>query len=103
MTTDPCGMTTDPCGITTDPCGITTGPFVFTAEMYRSLARPAFSKAPTMASPAREDSSVVAHKAKTEGPEPEMEQPSAPADRAAAFTAANPGMSMERAGSATTS
>ena len=56
-----------------------------------------------MAAPAREESSGVAHSANTEGPEPEIEQPSAPAARAAAFTAAKPGMSRDRAGSAMTS
>ena len=56
-----------------------------------------------MAAPARAESSGVAQRANTDGPDPEMEHPSAPAARAAAFTAAKPGMSRDRAGSATTS
>jgi hypothetical protein len=39
----------------------------------------------------------------TEGPDPEIEHPSAPALSAASFTSSNPGMSLDRSGSMITS
>ena len=65
-----------------------------------ALSTPASTKAARMASAQRRAARSSGAMAKTVGPAPLIEPPKAPAAIAALFTAANPGMAGDRAGSA---
>ena len=75
-------------------------PFPSIAPVRALASIPRARYAATIASPIRRAESSSAAKANDDGPLPEIEQPSAPADSAADFASANPGRSGARAGSA---
>src|SRR3546814_12716906 len=76
-----------------------TGPLLFMFETYRSLSILMEAKTDCIACPAASILFRLSPRANTEGPDPEILQPSAPASIAAFLACSKPGINRERTGS----